>query len=96
MKKISICQSNYIPWKGYFDLICTGESFVIYDHVQFTKNDWRNRNQIKTPNGVQWLTIPVVQENINQSIHDTKIAWAKWNVKHWKTIKNNYIKAPFL
>jgi hypothetical protein len=58
-KKILILQSNYIPWKGYFDLINSVDEFIIYDHVQYTKNDWRNRNKIKTPNGAQWLAIPV-------------------------------------
>ena len=59
MKKIAISQSSYIPWKGYFDLINTVDEFVIYDDAQFTKRDWRNRNRIKTVNGLQWLTIPV-------------------------------------
>lgn len=95
MKKISICQSNYIPWKGYFDLITSGDTFVIYDHVQYTKNDWRNRNMIKTKNGLQWLTIPVKHDSKDQTIRDTRIAWNKWNIKHWKTIKSNYSKAPF-
>jgi hypothetical protein len=59
MKRIAISQSNYIPWKGYFDLINSVDEFVLYDDMQFTRRDWRNRNQIKTPQGVQWLTIPV-------------------------------------
>jgi hypothetical protein len=56
MKKVAILQSNYIPWKGYFDMIAAVDEFIIYDDVQFTKNDWRNRNKIKTPIGVEWLT----------------------------------------
>jgi hypothetical protein len=59
MKKIAISQSNYIPWKGYFDLINKVDEFILYDDAQFTRRDWRNRNKIKTPNGLQWLTIPV-------------------------------------
>ena len=54
MKKIAILQSNYIPWKGYFDIIRHADVFVIYDEVQYTKNDWRNRNLIKTANGTEW------------------------------------------
>src|SRR5918911_322776 len=57
VKTIAISQSNYIPWKGYFDMIARVDEFVVYDEVQFTKNDWRNRNQIKTPKGVEWLSI---------------------------------------
>jgi hypothetical protein len=58
-KWIACVQSNYIPWKGYFDLINLVDEFVILDDVQYTRRDWRNRNKIKTPKGLQWLTIPV-------------------------------------
>ena len=58
-KKAAIVQSNYIPWKGYFDLINMADQFILLDDVQYTTGDWRNRNRIKTPNGVRWLTIPV-------------------------------------
>jgi hypothetical protein len=69
MKKIAIVQSNYIPWIGYFDLINSVDEFVLFDDVQFTKRDWRNRNNIKTPNGTFKLTIPVLTKgNFYQSI----------------------------
>jgi len=95
MKKIAILQSNYIPWKGYFDLINMVDEFVIYDDVQYTKNDWRNRNKIKTSQKVQWLTIPVRQESLEQKIKDTKITDKKWNIKHWRAISQNYSKAKY-
>jgi len=95
MKKIAILQSNYIPWKGYFDIINMVDEFILYDEVQYTKNDWRNRNKIKTSQGIQWLTIPVRQENLEQKIKDTKITDKKWNVKHWRTISQNYSKAKY-
>jgi len=57
--RIAIVQSNYIPWKGYFDLIQSVDEFVLFDDVQYTRRDWRNRNQIKTPQGLAWLTISV-------------------------------------
>lgn len=94
-KKIAILQSNYIPWKGYFDLINMVDEFIFYDEVQYTKNDWRNRNKIKTPQGIQWLTIPVRQESLDQKIKDTKITDKKWNIKHWRTISQNYSKAKY-
>ena len=94
-KKIAILQSNYIPWKGYFDLINMVDEFIFYDEVQYTKNDWRNRNKIKTPQGIQWLTIPVRQESLDQKIKDTKISDKKWNIKHWRTISQNYSKAKY-
>lgn len=95
MKKIAILQSNYIPWKGYFDLINMVDEFVFYDEVQYTKNDWRNRNKIKTSQGIQWLTIPVRQETLGQKIKDTKISDKKWNIKHWRTISQNYSKSKY-
>lgn len=93
MKSIAILQSNYIPWKGYFDLIRSVDTFVIYDEVQYTKNDWRNRNQIKTANGPAWLTIPVRQLSLSQKIYETEVSLPNWNAKHWNTLKTNYAKA---
>ena len=95
MKKIAILQSNYIPWKGYFDIIRQSDIFVIYDEVQYTKNDWRNRNLIKTPNGIEWLTIPVNQKNLDQKINETFVSTTNWNKKHWNSILCNYSKSPY-
>ena len=93
--KALILQSNYIPWKGYFDLINMADVFIIYDEVQYTKNDWRNRNKIKTANGLTWLTIPVKQEKLSQRIIDTRVHNNEWRKKHWNSIKLSYTKAPF-
>lgn len=96
MKKVAILQSNYIPWKGYFDIINTVDDFVLYDDMQYTKRDWRNRNKIKTPNGLLWLSIPVeVKGKYFQKISETKISDPGWNKDHWNIIKHNYAKAPF-
>ncbi|MBI3308594.1 MAG: WbqC family protein [Candidatus Melainabacteria bacterium] len=94
-KKIAILQSNYIPWKGYFDLLNKVDEFIYYDHVQYTKNDWRNRNKIKTNKGIQWLTIPVRIESLSQAIMDTLVASSNWSRKHWTAISNNYSKAKY-
>jgi hypothetical protein len=95
MKKIAILQSNYIPWKGYFDLIASVDEFIIYDEMQYTKNDWRNRNKIKTTNGIEWITIPVRVESLSQRICDTQIFDKKWVKKHIATLQTNYAKAAF-
>lgn len=96
MKKIIITQSNYIPWKGYFDSINQVDEFVIYDDMQYTKRDWRNRNKINTPQGLKWLSVPVeVKGKFFQQINETKIVDPNWGKSHWDTIKNNYSKAPF-
>jgi len=93
-KRIAILQSNYIPWKGYFDMISQVDEFVIYDSVQYTKNDWRNRNLIKIPHETQWLTIPVYHK-LDQKIKDTVVADDKWNTKHWNTLVQFYSKARY-
>ncbi|WP_248723507.1 WbqC family protein [Seonamhaeicola sp. ML3] len=95
MKKIAILQSNYIPWKGYFDLIASVDEFIIYDEMQYTKNDWRNRNKIKTPTGVSWITIPVRVEKLSQTINQTQISNNNWVTKHIKTLQANYAKAKY-
>jgi hypothetical protein len=94
-KKLLITQSNYIPWKGYFDAINSVDVFVVYDVVQYTKNDWRNRNLIKTQKGKEWLTIPIRQEQLDQKIMETKIAKHNWYKKHWSTLQTVYGKAPY-
>jgi hypothetical protein len=96
MKKAIITQSNYIPWKGYFDAINSVDIFVVYDEMQYTKRDWRNRNKIKTSNGLKWLSVPVnVKGKFEQKINETLINDSSWNKKHWDTIKQAYSKAPF-
>lgn len=94
--KTLITQSNYIPWKGYFDAINLVDVCVLYDDMQYTKRDWRNRNKIKTPQGLQWLSIPVeVKGKFFQPINETLISDPNWAIDHWKSIQNNYGKAPF-
>jgi hypothetical protein len=92
-KKLAIVQSNYIPWKGYFDLINSVDEFILYDDSQYTKRDWRNRNKIKTPEGLKWLTISVqVKGKYYQKIRETVISDPEWNRTHWQSIIRNYSK----
>jgi hypothetical protein len=92
-KKIAIVQSNYIPWKGYFDMIAAVDEFILYDDAQFTKNDWRNRNKIKTPNGIEWISVPV-GKNISRRIRDVELPSPGWQQKHWRTLESNYRRCP--
>ena len=94
MTKVAILQSNYIPWKGYFDLIAAVDLFIFYDNVQYTKNDWRNRNKICTPKGSMWLTTPVSFKS-GDSILQAKISDPKFAIKHWKTLQANYAKCSY-
>ena len=93
--KVAITQSNYIPWKGFFDSINMVDVFVLYDDMQYTKRDWRNRNLIKSTGGSQWLSIPVeVKGKYFQKISETRISDPSWAKSHWMTLKHTYGKQP--
>jgi hypothetical protein len=95
--RIAIVQSNYIPWKGYFDLIAGVDAFVLLDEVQYTRRDWRNRNRIKAPDGLRWLSIPVeVSGRYTQRIDETQIADPGWARSHLSAIEQAYAAAPYL
>ena len=91
--RVAILQSNYIPWKGYFDIIHDVDLFIFYDDLQFTKNDWRNRNRIKAAGGPEWMTIPVGQD-LSRLICDVELKDAAWQAKHWRTLQQNYGRCP--
>ena len=91
----AISQSNYLPWKGYFHLIEKSDIFIFYDTVDFTKRDWRSRNKIMTPHGLQWLTIPL-GSNRGKAIQDVILPEGPWRHNHFETIKINYSKSPFI
>lgn len=94
-KKVAIVQSNYIPWKGYFDLIASVDEFIIYDDMQYTRRDWRNRNVIKTAQGAKWLTVPVkVKGKYHQTIRETEIDGDKWRGEHFRSFCHHYARAP--
>lgn len=96
-RRVAISQSNYIPWKGYFDLIRCVDEFILYDDVQYTRRDWRNRNRIKTHNGVRWLTIPVVTKgNYYAKIKEIRVTSREWAKNHYRTILTHYAQTPYL
>ena len=95
---VVILQPSYIPWRGYFDQIRRADVFVFYDDVQYDKHGWRNRNQIKTTQGKQWITIPVHSKGVTDGINikDVRIDWSKsWRKKHLNALTFAYSKAPF-
>jgi hypothetical protein len=95
MSVVAIVQSNYIPWKGYFDLIAAVDEFVLLDDVQYTRRDWRNRNSIKTPDGLRWLTVPVATKGqYSAAIRDIRIDGTDWIGKHLRALEINYAAAP--
>jgi len=96
VKTVAIVQSSYIPWKGYFDLIRRADEFILLDDVQYTRRDWRNRNRIKTANGLRWLTIPVeVKGRYHQAIRDTVVSDPDWASRHWRQLRQSYRDAPY-
>jgi hypothetical protein len=92
--KAVILQSNYLPWKGYFDLIHDADVFCFYDEVKYTKNDWRNRNRIYTKNGLQWLSIPISRHAVKQKISEVELP-TDWAEAHHTSISIGYGRAPF-
>ncbi len=95
MKRVAILQSNYMPWKGYFDLMAHVDEFIFYDEVQYTERDWRNRNLIKTPHGMKWLSVPVKFDFEQRSpIASIDIDGERWREQHWSCIQRNHARAP--
>ena len=93
-KRVAILQSNYIPWKGYFDIINSVDLFIFYDDLQYTIRDWRNRNLIKGENGVKWLTVPC-GSSTSRLICEVELHDSSWQKKHWNKIEAYYRKSNY-
>lgn len=97
MTVVGIHQPNFIPWGGFFKKILDSDVFIILDDVQFSKNSFTNRNRIKTPQGTQWLTVPVLTKGRSaQLISEVQIDYkTDWKKKHLKTLRQNYLEAEY-
>jgi len=94
-RRIAAVQSSYVPWKGYFDLIHSVDEFVLFDDVQYTRRDWRNRNRIKTREGLTWLTIPVAAKGkYLEPIKSIMVSDPGWRERHWRLIRSSYARSP--
>jgi len=93
----TILQPTYLPWIGYFEMINSSDVFIVFDHVQFERKSWQQRNKIKTANGIAYLTVPVQKAHRETKISEIKISYEGYNPfeKHWKTIELSYKKAPY-
>ena len=95
-KSIAILQSNYVPWKGYFDVMAAVDEFLIFDEVQYTRRDWRNRNKIIVQGAARWLTIPVKSKGrYDGPIDEMEVDGHFWTESHWKTITHAYGRSEF-
>lgn len=96
MKRVAIVQPNYIPWRGYFDIIHAVDTFIFFDDVQYTVRDWRSRNRVRRPDGTsQWVTVPTLGGR-DQRICDVRIDHGQpWARKHAETLRACYARAPF-
>lgn len=92
--RVAILQSNYLPWKGYFDIIGQVDLFIFHDDLQYTKNDWRNRNKIKMNIGPQWLTVPC-GTNEKRLICDVALNDPSWQLRHWRRLEAAYRHSPY-
>jgi WbqC-like protein family len=94
-KTVAIIQSSYLPWKGYFDVIDRVDEFILLDDVQYTAQNWRNRNRIKTAAGLLWLTIPIARGGLEMRIDEARVSDQRWRKKHWRTLTQHYARAPY-
>jgi hypothetical protein len=94
--KIAISQPAYLPWLGYFDLIDQVDTFVLLDSAQFEKQSWQQRNRIKTPTGLRWLTVPVIfRGRFGQHIQDVEIRDPAFFRQHLRAVELNYRRSPY-
>ena len=94
--KVAICQPTYLPWMGYFDLIDEVDLFIVLDNVQFEKRSWQQRNRIRMPGGLQWLTVPVKSRgHYEQLIREVEICDPQFAENHIRTIELAYRRAPY-
>jgi len=91
---VAIHQPQYLPWLGYFDKMLKADVFCYLDTVQYKKNEWQNRNRIRTAQGWQWLTVPV-RYRYPQKIGEVGIDnTTRWRHKHLQALITHYRRAP--
>jgi hypothetical protein len=93
--RVAIVQSCYVPWKGYFDLIRSCDHFILLEDVQYSRGQWRNRNQIKTAQGLKWISIPLRHSGTFPTlIHDMRVNDPDWMRRHYSILEQSYRASP--
>lgn len=97
VRTLSVIQPSFLPWRGYFSIIAQSDCFVFYDDVQYDRHGWRNRNRIKTSQGLQWISVPVEsKDHFQRAIRDTKICdRSPWRRKILQSVRHAYSRSPF-
>ena len=93
--RVGVLQSNYLPWRGYFDFINSVDLFIFHDDIQYTKQDWRNRNKVKMPNGTEWITVPVKGCPTRTMIDEVEISGCGWFHVHKHKLRQSLDKAEY-
>jgi hypothetical protein len=93
---ISIIQPCFVPWLGYFEQIALADVFVYLDDVDYTKKDWRNGNQLKSPYGIKNIGFPVKKCTRHTPLKDVEISYnSTWEDHLFNQIHNWYAKSAF-
>ena len=93
---VAALQPGYLPWLGYFDLMKRADLFIVEDSLQYTKQDWRNRNRIRTAAGAEYLTVPVQKGATGRTMREVCIDNGQpWGRRQWNLLRANYAKAPY-
>lgn len=87
----------FFPWIGFLEQIRLADIYVHYSDVQFSKGSFTNRVQIKTSTGIRWLTVPLSDLRLGQTIEDIKISTCRdWRAQHLALLKQAYSAAPYM
>jgi hypothetical protein len=94
---VGMIQSSYLPWRGYFDFIASVDCFVLYDDIPIGMGrTWRNRNLIKTPRGVAWVTVPIHHDPVGTRICDVRICYKQdWIARQSGQLTAAYRNTPY-
>ena len=96
MTTVVISQPMYFPWGGFFELLSCADIYVHLDDVQFSKGGFTNRVQIKQPNGITWMTIPLVDKGTFKEIRRLEAAIPDFRQRHRDLLRQALRNAPYL
>lgn len=94
--KVVITQSMLFPWVGLLEQIRLADVLVFYDDVQFSKGSFTNRVQVKTPTGIQWMTVPLQDLKLGAVIDEVKtVPVLQWREKHLALLDRSFKGTPY-